>query len=111
MIHTINQFRKDNGRHLVVLWDNVVGQYCEQHSWAMVRAGYLYHAEPCFLNGWAECVAMCSHTSNWEELSRRLIYDCFGTSDRHKHIILDHDCMAYGLVIHNHQAYLTVRAR
>ena len=111
MIEVINNFRSQNGKGYVVNWDNVVSQYCTEHCWAIVRAGHLYHAESCYLNGWAEIVAMKSRDSDWRDTENNLIFDVLGKSNCHRNILLDYDIMAYGIIEWQLRVYLTIRAR
>ena len=111
LIATINEFRRQNGIGPVEHWDARMAEFCKNHCIEMTRRGQLYHAEPCYLEGWSEAVAMCSHMAKWEDTQGCLIFDCLGTSEPHRRLLLDKNCMAYAVWSHNWMVYLTVRGR
>lgn len=109
----INEFRQQNHHAICFDWDNVVCDYCVSHCWEMAMRGQLYHAEPHYLNGWSEAVAMCGvpFDYNVRDSVYRMIFEQLGKSDGHRHILLGYGTMAFGLIEHHMRMYLTIRAR
>lgn len=111
MIETINEFRQRNGKSRIENWNRVVSDYCQEHCWAMVSRGDIYHAETCYLQDWLEAIAVCGACMDWKDTERKLIFDILGTSDKHKEILLNSNEMAYGVIMFKGMVYLTVRSR
>ena len=111
MIEIINNFRSYHGKRPVWGWNNVISDYCFQHCLEMAKRGDIYHAEPCYLNGWAEAVGVMSYNGDWHEAKRRMIFDNFGMSGHHRDILLNRDNMAFGIVVNNYKMYVCVRAQ
>ena len=111
VIATINEFRRQNGVGPVGHWDFRMAEFCKFHCLEMTRRGCLYHAEPCYLEGWSEAVAMRSHMDNWQDTQGSLIFDVLGSSEPHRRLLLEKGCMAYALWSCDWKVYLTVRGR
>ena len=112
MIEAIENFRKHNGVHDFISWNGLQSHYCNEHCWAMARAGDIYHAPAHYLNGWREAVAMMSYSGEDGHATKgQLIYDILGTSELHRKILLECSELAYGLILHHYRWYLTVRGR
>lgn len=112
MIASIEQFRRQHNVHNTPIWNGLVSQYCKEHCWAMARAGDLYHAPAYFLNGWAEAVGMMTYQGEeGHNMCARLVWDVIGTSEDHKRVLLASNELAYGLIIHHYNFYLTIRGK
>jgi len=104
----INEFRELNGKNRV----NVHNSFnCEQHCWAMIAVENLYHAEPCYLNGWREAIAKSNYWGNWSELERCMIFEVLGNSPEHKDILLNSSELVYGVINFGGNVYLTIRGK
>ena len=111
MENIINEFRAQNGKEAVSHFDYLVSDYCLSHSMAMARNGYIYHAEPQHLEGWSEAVAMCSYHGDFFASARMIMNECFGKSELHKRVILDHSILAFGVFTSNYKMFVTIRGR
>ena len=111
MIAAINEFRRQHGVGVVEHWDMQQAEFCKEHCIAMARCGELYHAESFYLRDWKEAVAMHSWMDQWSIVQDRLIFDVLGSSEPHRRILLESNCMAYAVWTGNWQVYLTIRAK
>lgn len=112
MQHTINEYRRANGKPIIFIWDGLMSSFCKEHCWAMAREGYIYHAPDYYLNGWSEVVYECSY--NGEDINgmaRRIIFEHLNDSPGHRRILLESTEMAYAFVINNWKLYLTIRGK
>ena len=109
MINRINEYRKQHGKSPVDI-DLQQNQWCHAHCWAMIRADNLYHAEPCYLQDWAEIVAMCNLEPDWVNVERHLI-SIIDSSEDHRNILLNANIIGYDVVAFRWNVYLTIRAK
>lgn len=111
LMDIINEYRTKNGKEPMWNWDGLVSDYCTGHSIAMANRNEIYHAEPCFLNGWGEAVAMSYCLPTWNDTMRHLIFKVFGESQEHKNIILNSETLAYGFITSNNKIFITIRGK
>jgi len=104
----VNKFRFLHGVDKIEYWDNSISSYCNQHCWAMARAGNIYHAESYYLNDWKEAVASINYDDKWED---RIIFDILGAEEQHKRFLLECKVMAYAYCFNNWKVYLTIRGK
>jgi len=104
----INDFRQQNGRPPIHNWNTVDNDHCQAHCLAMVNHNFLYHAEEYYRPGKAEAVGVAWWDYNLEMSVARIIWGYFANSPGRKNILLMNN-LAYGVVVHNWQVYLTIR--
>ena len=111
MIATINEFRRQHQVEPVNNWDWRMAENCRLHCLEMARRGYIYYAESYYLEGWSEAVAVHSWMDRWEDLQQRFIFSVLNSSESHRKLLLEYNCMAYAFWTHDWNVYLTIRAR
>lgn len=110
MINVLADFRRHHGVDHGFLVDHVVNGYCQAHSWHMATHG-VEHAPEGLREDWAEAVGMCSMAGSYEDTVRKMIYEVFGESGAHKGLILRCGTLAWGIIVHEGNMYMTIRGR
>ena len=108
MLDVINRFREYNGVGPVQHTDNLVNQYCKFHCLDMSRNRNVYHAPDCYLEGWAEAVAMMSYCDHWQD---KIVFDVLGSSEKHRNILLSYNKISYADHIHDWVVYVCIRGQ
>jgi len=107
----INEFRAGHGIEAVYHFDGRESDHCFSHCVAMARRGEIYHAEPHYLQGWSEAVAMLSNDGSYEDTLRKAVWNVLGASDQHRDILLRCPVLAIGVYIADNNMYITIRGK
>jgi len=108
-----NDFRQSRGVARIWQCDALISSFCYEHCLAMQRAGTLYHAAECFLNGWGEAVACTSFDSSEPKsyIVTRLIFCIIGNSRSHSELVLSARQLGCAVSFGNDKAYLCIRGK
>jgi hypothetical protein len=109
MIQALNNYLCYHGKQPVNI-DRQQNGWCDAHCWAMIRAGNLYHTESCYLQDWAEIVAMCNLESDWGRVEEHLI-NIIDSSEQHRTVLLNASVIGYSVIAFRWNVYLTIRAK
>ena len=105
----INEFRKQNGRHPLVLDNQQENDYCLWHCKHMALTQVCQHTPNHLLHGKAEVVAYRSFYRDYYDALQAIIFQDFAESIGHRDILLFHDHFAGAFHVENNIVWVTIR--